>query len=265
LLNLILKIAKGRLFWVISLCSFFVISVLFAKIFLFANEPTTKSDTFDNKSDASLNIQKILENDVSEYFYYKQEGRTSWYGRKFHTRRTSSGERFDMYSLTVAHRFIPFETIIRVTNVDNGRTILARVTDRGPFVRSKILDLSYYAAKKLEALGNPKVKIEALLPDGNPSVEMSENYLFGYSYDYPLVCLPENNFQILAEFSDFDIAIEYYEQILEKFPDFFVYLLVPSNQSFELVREGKVRRYLIGFLPIKTAGASKEYFVRILE
>ncbi len=264
-MNLILEIVKGRLFWIISLCSFFVISVLFAKIFLFANESITKSEAFDNKSDASLNIQKILENDISEYFYYKQEGRTSWYGRRFHNRRTSSGEKFDMYSLTVAHRFIPFETIVRVTNVDNGKSILARVTDRGPFVRSKILDLSYYSAKKLEALGNPKVKIEALLPDEEPSVEVSGNYLFGYSYDYPLVCLPENNFQILAEFSDFDVAIEYYEQILEKFHDFFVYLLIPSNQSLESVREGKTRKYSIGFLPIRTAGINKEYFVRTVE
>lgn len=224
-----------------------------------------KSDAFDNKSNVFSNIQKVLENDISEYFYYKQEGRTSWYGRKFHSRRTSSGERFDMYSLTVAHRFIPFETIVRVTNVDNGKSILARVTDRGPFVRSKILDLSYYSAKKLEALGNPKVKIEALLPNDGRSVEASENYLFGYSYDYPLVCLPENNFQILAEFSDFDVAIEYYERILEKFSDFFVYLLIPSNQSFESIREGKTQRYLIGFLPIKTPGATKEYFVRTVE
>lgn len=260
----VLKLFKGRSFWVVSPLLIFVALILFARIFLFANEPTTKSDALNNKSDASLNIQKIFENDISEYFYYKQEGKTSWYGRKFHNRRTSSGEKFDMYSLTVAHRFIPFETIVRVTNVENGKAILVRVTDRGPFVRSKILDLSYYSAKKLGALGNPKVKIEALLPDSEPSVEISEDYLFGYSYDYPLVCLPGNKFQIIAECNDFDVAIEYYDQILKKFPDYFVYLLVPSNQSFEAIREGKPRRYLIGFLPINIVG-NREYIVRGFE
>lgn len=258
------KAFKSRLIWVVSPLLVLVALILCAKIFLFANEPLTNSNTLNNKIDVSSNLQKILELDVSEYFYYKQEGRTSWYGRKFHNRRTSSGEKFDMYSLTVAHRFIPFETIVRVTNTENGKTILARVTDRGPFVRSKVLDLSYYSAKKLGALGNPKVKIEALLPDDEHSAEISGNYLFGYSYNYPLVCLPENNFQVLAEFSDFDVAVEYYEQIFEKFPDFFVYLLIPSNQSSEVIRGGMQRRYLIGFLPIKTAG-TKEFIVREIE
>lgn len=258
------KAFKSRVIWVVSPLFVFVALILCAKIFLFANEPAENSDALDSKIDVHSNLQKILELDLSEYFYYKQEGQTSWYGRRFHNCRTSSGEKFDMNSLTVAHRFIPFETIVRVTNTNNGKTILARVTDRGPFVRSKILDLSYYSAKKLGALGNPKVKIEALLPDDDPSVEMSENYLFGYSYDFPLICLPEDKFQIVAEFSDFDVAIEYYEQILEKFPDFFVYLLIPSNQSFESVREGKSRKYMIGFLPIKTT-KTKEYIVREIE
>ncbi len=237
---------------------------LFAKIFLFASETETTSHGTNNTGNTSRKIQSILEQDISEYFYYKQNGQTSWYGGKFHNRRTSSGETFDMYKLTVAHRFIPFETIVRVTNTKNGKSILARVTDRGPFVRSKILDLSYHSAKELEALGNPQVKIEALLPDSESSIESVGNYYFGYSYDYPLVCLPDTKFRILAEFSDFDVAIEYYKQILTKLPNYFVYILVPSDQSWSTIQEGKPRKYLIGYLPVKIMN-TKEYIVRNVE
>lgn len=80
---------------------------------------------------------------------FKQSGRASWYGGKFHGRKTASGERFDMNSLTAAHPSLPFNTYLRVTNKTNGKSVVVKVNDRGPFHGNRVLDLSYAAAKKI--------------------------------------------------------------------------------------------------------------------
>jgi len=91
-------------------------------------------------------------------------GIASWYGRKFHGRSTASGERFDMYEYTAAHRTLPFGTYVRVTNLRNGRHAVVRINDRGPFVRGRKIDLSYVAAKDIGMLetGLEEVRIEVL-------------------------------------------------------------------------------------------------------
>jgi rare lipoprotein A len=80
---------------------------------------------------------------------WKQSGRVSWYGPGFHGRRTASGEIFDTNALTMAHRTLPLGSRVRVTNLDNGRSIVLRVNDRGPYVRGRIGDLSHAAATRL--------------------------------------------------------------------------------------------------------------------
>jgi rare lipoprotein A len=97
---------------------------------------------------------------------YNATGNASWYGRKFHGRLTSSGEPFDMYQLTAAHRTLPIPTYARVTNLDNGRSTIVRINDRGPFHDNRIIDLSYAAAVKLgyAALGTARVRVEVLEP-----------------------------------------------------------------------------------------------------
>jgi len=80
---------------------------------------------------------------------FSQFGLASWYGEAFHLRRTASGEPFDMNDLTAAHRFLPLNTVVRVTNLNNGRSVLVRINDRGPYVRGRTIDLSRYAAKQL--------------------------------------------------------------------------------------------------------------------
>ncbi|HYL92003.1 MAG TPA: septal ring lytic transglycosylase RlpA family protein [Alphaproteobacteria bacterium] len=79
-----------------------------------------------------------------------QVGKASWYGKQFHGRTTASGEDFDMFELTAAHRQLPLGTYVKVTNLRNGRWIIVRVNDRGPYVTGRILDLSYSAARMLE-------------------------------------------------------------------------------------------------------------------
>jgi len=89
-------------------------------------------------------------------------GVASYYGPKFHGRLTANGETFDMYGITAAHKSLPFNTVVRVTNLKNNVSALVRINDRGPFVRGRMLDLSYGAAKKLGivAEGTARVKMK---------------------------------------------------------------------------------------------------------
>ncbi len=100
---------------------------------------------------------------------YRETGVASWYGWEFHGRKTSSGPLFNMFELTAAHKTLPLPTYARVTNLENGRSIVVKVTDRGPFVGERVLDLSYAAAARLDMLdtGTARVEIEALAPYQN--------------------------------------------------------------------------------------------------
>lgn len=93
---------------------------------------------------------------------YPQYGNASWYGGKFHGRTTASGERFNKYEFTAAHRKLPFGTILRVTNMRNGKEVYVKVNDRGPFVKGRILDLSLASAEALHfnRRGVIRVRIE---------------------------------------------------------------------------------------------------------
>ena len=97
---------------------------------------------------------------------FRQRGRASWYGAKFHGHRTSSGEPYDMYAMTAAHKTLPIPAYVEVHNLDNDRKIIVRVNDRGPFAQGRIIDLSYVAAKKLgiTAKGTGRVEIRVIEP-----------------------------------------------------------------------------------------------------
>lgn len=95
---------------------------------------------------------------------YRERGIASWYGKKFHGKRTSSGEPYDMYEMTAAHKTLPLPSYVRVTNLRNGRVVVLRVNDRGPFLHNRLIDLSYAAALKLDIIktGTAIVEVEAL-------------------------------------------------------------------------------------------------------
>ena len=97
---------------------------------------------------------------------YREEGLASWYGAKFHGHRTSSGETYDMYQLSAAHKTLPIPTWARVTNLDNGKSTVVRVNDRGPFHPDRIIDLSWAAAVQLDIdqRGTGRVRVEAITP-----------------------------------------------------------------------------------------------------
>lgn len=103
-----------------------------------------------------------------EDWNYDEVGIASWYGPKFHGRRTASGEIFDQNKLTAAHRTLPLPSYVRITNLENGRAINVRVNDRGPFVKNRIIDVSRRAAQLLgfAAKGTARVRVQIIRPDG---------------------------------------------------------------------------------------------------
>jgi len=95
---------------------------------------------------------------------YDETGVASWYGRDFHGKDTANGERYDMHALSAAHKTLPMPTLVRVTNLENGRAVVVRVNDRGPFVKSRLIDLSYAAARELgfDTQGTARVRVQTL-------------------------------------------------------------------------------------------------------
>ena len=98
---------------------------------------------------------------------FKEHGIASWYGKKFHGERTSSGETYDMYAMTAAHPTLPIPSYARVTNLSNQKSVIVRINDRGPFLNERVIDLSYTAAYKLGIIGNgsAEVEVESLAAD----------------------------------------------------------------------------------------------------
>jgi len=101
---------------------------------------------------------------------FKQKGVASWYGRKFHGQKTSNGETYDMYAMSAAHPTLPLPCYVRVTNVANGRSVVVRVNDRGPFLSERIIDLSFAAANRLDIArrGSGQVIVERVFPGDKP-------------------------------------------------------------------------------------------------
>lgn len=113
---------------------------------------------------------------------YKAQGQASWYGTKFQGRKTSSGEPYDMFAMTAAHKTLPLPTYAKVTNVDTGKSIVVKVNDRGPFHNNRLIDLSYVAAHKLGIVGRGtgRVVVESIDPrDHHGKVKNAKAGLFG--------------------------------------------------------------------------------------
>ena len=100
---------------------------------------------------------------------YRERGVASWYGRDFHGKSTSTGERYDMYAMSAAHKTLPLPCYARVTNLSNGRSVVVRINDRGPFVSNRVIDLSYTAASRLDMIrnGTAFVEVQTLVPEGS--------------------------------------------------------------------------------------------------
>ena len=104
---------------------------------------------------------------------YRARGIATWYGRRYHGKSTASGEPYDMYAMTAAHTVLPIPSYVRVTNVANGRSVVVRVNDRGPFIGDRLIDLSYTAAHRLGIVGSGSgmVEVESIIPGVAPTAE----------------------------------------------------------------------------------------------
>ncbi|WP_078084352.1 septal ring lytic transglycosylase RlpA family protein [Microbulbifer mangrovi] len=155
---------------------------------------------------------------------YNERGHASWYGTKFHGRKTANGEVYNMYALSAAHKTLPLPSYAKVTNLDNGRSIIVRVNDRGPFVPGRIIDLSYTAAQKLGYIdkGVARVEVVALDPESLPSateslaVEKDAAARKGLPQDASFK-LPENTFLQVGAYSSASQAEEIRGQLAAAF------------------------------------------------
>ena len=176
---------------------------------------------------------------------YSEIGTSSWYGRKFHGRLTSSGEPFDMFEFTAAHKSLPIPSYVRVTNLANGETLVVRVNDRGPFVENRIIDLSWAAARRLgfDHLGTARVQLDILAhPDMvSPSDANTQATLPGNPNSVDQNPAPMIRLQ-LASLTDLGAAQRQLSEILDK-------VGLPASQGrieSVTIESGSVHRVQIG-------------------
>ncbi|MEO1959060.1 MAG: septal ring lytic transglycosylase RlpA family protein [Nautiliaceae bacterium] len=120
---------------------------------------------YDSPTNRPYTIHGVTYNPYKDvYVGWTQEGLASWYGPNFHGKLTSNGEIYNMYAFTAAHKTLPMGTIVKVTNLNNGKSVIVRINDRGPFVRDRIIDLSYVAGKVigLDKTGIAPVRLKVL-------------------------------------------------------------------------------------------------------
>lgn len=138
--------------------------------------PKTSSAVAKNDGDRETWRKHARESEV-------YTGKASWYGKDFHNKATASGLKYDMHTFTAAHRTLPMGTVVKVTDQANGKSVMVCVTDRGPYVHGRIIDLSYAAAKKLglDARGVGKVKLEVVSDESGAPLKQDQNYFVRYA------------------------------------------------------------------------------------
>ncbi|HEY7773554.1 MAG TPA: septal ring lytic transglycosylase RlpA family protein [Marinagarivorans sp.] len=208
-------------------------------------EPRTKAG---NKSPYTVNGKTY--HLVKSSSGFTQQGYASWYGNKFHGRKTSNGEIYDMYGMTAAHKTLPIPSFVEVTNQENGKRVIVRVNDRGPFHGDRIIDLTYTAARKLgfAGKGTAPVTVRVVEPDGKHFYQGFANEPTGpiaqgwapkprNSGGYEI---PPGTFLQLGAFGDLDRAEKFRRSVAS---------LTAYPINFERVPERGVYRVLLG--PLK--------------
>lgn len=225
-------------------------------IFIFFVSLFSRIDSTIAYSNESNNeeYQKALrlnnQSEISDKMLFEQTGNSSWYSNKFQNKKTSNGERYCKDKLTAAHKKLPFGSIVKVTNLKSGKIVFVRINDRGPFSKKRVIDLSRTAASVLGALGNPKVKIETLLPMNSfDSEEEANKYMLTFSYDQKPSCEPADNFNIILEYTDFDTAAEEFAKIQHFNKGSKVYLLTSPDIEPDYHKDEKTTgKYYIGYI-----------------
>jgi len=167
---------------------------------------------------------------------FRQVGIASWYGKKFHGQKTANGETYDMYAMTAAHKTLPLGTYVRVQNKNNNKEVVLRVNDRGPFVKNRIIDLSYTAAKKLDAVGPGTIPVEVTalgVAEGPPQKTGTPDSFVPVDYDTGTF-----TFQVGA-FKDKGNAERLVQKLNEKHKNVHISVFNSGPEIFYRVRVGK--------------------------
>lgn len=204
--------------------------------------------------DTPVALNEVLVNATSSMV---QHGVASWYGPRFHGRKTANGEIYDMHDFTAAHLTLPLGTVIRVTNVENDRTTLVRVNDRGPYIEGRILDLSYSAAKALGVLGNGTANVKVEVVEGIRLTDsaltqnvLSHNYEFAaikdlltttaFAHDMQPLVVDAGTFSIVYESDNFNDALKAWQNLRKKHGD--IVYLVPQRKPEEQIAFEELQR-----------------------
>jgi rare lipoprotein A len=160
---------------------------------------------------------------------FRQKGTASWYGKKFHGKRTSSGETYDMYKMTAAHTVLPIPSYAQVTNLNNGRSIIVKVNDRGPFKHNRVIDLSYAAALKLDVVRSGTGQVEIIAIGENTPTSQKES----------VVSAEAQAFIQLGAYSNQDTAYRLQQRLQsDGYPDVAVNRVVQRGLNLYRVRLG---------------------------
>ena len=175
---------------------------------------------------------------------YSERGIASWYGEKFHGHKTSNGEVFDMYKVSAAHKSLPIPSFLRVTNLDNNRSIIVRVNDRGPFHGNRIIDLSYAAALKLgyADIGTARVQLDAIITEKLSSDSVSRGNIEPKALSSVSRVLIKNQYLQIAALSSRESATELLanvEEVIDE-PVFINTMKDPTGKTLYRVRVGPI-------------------------
>jgi rare lipoprotein A len=166
---------------------------------------------------------------------FRQSGIASWYGKKFHGRKTSNGEIYNMYDMTAAHKTLPFNTYVKVHNLENGRQTIVRINDRGPFIRGRIIDLSYKAADGLGIVGPGTARVNVIaLGQRNPKAGDSSKK------QYIPVDYTKGNFTFqIGAFVDRQNAERLRSKLAQKYENAHITVYENGPETFFRVRVGR--------------------------
>ncbi|MDO8955037.1 MAG: septal ring lytic transglycosylase RlpA family protein [Gammaproteobacteria bacterium] len=166
---------------------------------------------------------------------YKEVGIASWYGTRFHSLKTSNGEPYNMLSMTAASKTLPIPTYVKVTNLENGKSVVVRVNDRGPFKPGRIIDLSYAAAAKIGMLakGTAKVEVEALAPYPYPLPPTNKYYY------YLELTTSKNPIAINLYLKRLDKHTEMSNLVLKERKDWFILQAGPYDRAMQADNQAK--------------------------
>ena len=175
----------------------------------------------------------VLYRPMQQRSSYDESGIASWYGKDFHGKYTANGERYDMYALSGAHKTLPLPTLVRVTNLENGRSIIVRINDRGPFVKERLIDLSYAAAKALDFThqGTARVRVQTL---DRPTPRIST------------ATTAQNNLYIqIGAFRSKESAEQLYKKLIKNHANTMIHKVILAHQQLYRVRIGPFQQQQI--------------------